>query len=192
MRTIAEVHAKILAFLVGEFAHKEGRQCIGVDLLYVHGNGVRDVALRKWTRADQSELFEGTNVEQLVGQIIRIAEDEVEALGARRFVVRTWQYMGDRASCLFTLASSYNGSDAMVVQSTSTSLAELVALQNSALLAELIETRVENRSLRRSLDEARARNVVNPSLKRPSRKLSVISKPSKQSRRRRRAATVDR
>ena len=86
----AELHGKILGFLAGEFARKEGRQCVGVDLLYAPGGGFKDEEVRKWVRTDEPELFDNfVNVEKLVTDIIEIAEGEADAkpAGKHRFVI---------------------------------------------------------------------------------------------------------
>jgi len=108
----AELHSKLLSFLAGEFARKEGRQCVGVDLVYAPGNGFRDEDIRKWVRVDEPELFDNfANVEKLVGQIIEIATGEADAkpAGKHRFVVRTRQHMNERMTCSFSLSPSFSG-----------------------------------------------------------------------------------
>ena len=110
----AELHSKILGFLMQEWARKENRQLVGVDLLYAPGNGFRDEEIRRWERADEPELFaEFVNVEKLVGQIIEIAEGEADAkpAGKHRFVVRTRQHMGTKPTLSFALSPSFSGSD---------------------------------------------------------------------------------
>lgn len=109
----AELHGKLLSFLAGEFARKEGRQCVRVDLLYAPGGGFREEDIRKWVRADQPELFENfANVEQLVSQIIEIATGEADAkpAGKHRFVVKTLQHHNERATHSFALSPTYTGS----------------------------------------------------------------------------------
>ena len=110
-RTTEDLHGKILAFLVGEFARKEGRQCTGVDLLYAPGEGYRDEPIRKWVRTDEPELFEFQGAEGLVSTILEIAEGEVDAKpsGRHRFVVRTHQHLGGRATMSFALSPTYVG-----------------------------------------------------------------------------------
>jgi hypothetical protein len=116
----AELHGKILGFLMAEWARKDNRQLIGVDLLYSPGQGFKDEEIRKWIRADEPELFaEFVNVEKLVAQIIEIAEGEVDAKspGKHRFIVRTHQHMGGRATMSFALSPSYRGSDDLAIMS---------------------------------------------------------------------------
>lgn len=109
--TTEDLHGKIMAFLAGEFARKEGRQCVGIDLIYTPGDGYRDEPIRKWVRPDDPELFEMPGVEGLVSTILQIAEDEVDAKtsGRHRFVLRTHQHLGGRATMTFALSTRYVG-----------------------------------------------------------------------------------
>lgn len=112
----AELHAKLLGFLGTEFGKKEGRQCIGVDLLYSPGGHYRDDEIRSWDRADKTELFENfANLETLVVEIIEVAEGETDnkppQQGGHRFVVRTRQHHNGRASLSFTLKPHFHGGD---------------------------------------------------------------------------------
>jgi hypothetical protein len=125
-------HAKILAFLVNEFARKDGRQCVRIELFYAPGGGYRDEPLRDWTQDDYPEIFESPrHVENLVLAILQIAEDEAEHEDAklrfvkegeeqakpkdpdklgqsgRHFVVRTHQHFGGHQSSAFTLCPPY-------------------------------------------------------------------------------------
>lgn len=112
----AELHGRILGFLMGEWARKDNRQLVGVDLLYAPGGGFRDEEVRRWERADEPEFFaEFTNIEKLVALIIDIAEGEADAKppGHHRFVVRTRQHMGSKPSMSFALRPSYTGGDDM-------------------------------------------------------------------------------
>lgn len=109
-----ELHAKILGFLMAEWARKDNRQLVGVDLLFAPGNGFRDEEVRKWVRADEPEFFaEFVNVEKLVTQIIEIAEGEADAkpAGKHRFIVRTHQFLSGTARMSFALSPSYTGQD---------------------------------------------------------------------------------
>ena len=109
-----ELHSKILTFLMGEWARKDTRQLVSVDLLFSPGGGFRDEEIRKWIRADEPEFFaEFVNVEKLVTHIIEIAEGEADAkpAGKHRFVVRTHQHLGGRANTAFALSPSYTGGD---------------------------------------------------------------------------------
>ena len=108
----AEHHGKILGFLMGEWARKENRQLVGVDLLYAPGQGFRDEEIRRWERADDPEFFaDFVNIEKLVTQIVEIAEGEADAKvpGKHRFVVRCRQHMGSKPSLSFALYPSYTG-----------------------------------------------------------------------------------
>lgn len=182
----AELYSKLLSFLLGEFARKEGRQCVRVDLIYSPGGGWKDEDIRKWVRADQPDLFDGlANVEGLATQILEIATGEADAkpAGKHRFVVKTLQHLNDRSQHAFALSPSYNGSDDTALvpsggvggrSSADTvmmnhagqlmrinaqmfdSTLRPLAQQSAALLAELIATREENRNLLRELDDARS------------------------------------
>lgn len=110
----ADLHGKMLSFLAGEFARKDLRQCVGVDLLYAPGNGFRDEEIRKWVRADQPEIFDNfANVETLVGQVIEIAMGEADAksAGKHRFILRTRQHASDRATFSFALSPGFSGGE---------------------------------------------------------------------------------
>ncbi len=109
-----DIQAKVLSFLAGEFSRKEGRQCVQVDLLFAPGNGFRDEEIRKWVRADEPEMFDNfVNVEKLAALIAEIAEGEADAkpAGKHRFVVRTHQHMGGRATSSFALSPGFHGGD---------------------------------------------------------------------------------
>src|SRR6185436_14345025 len=108
-----ELHGNILKFLMGEWARKENRQLMGVDLLYAPGHGYRDEEIRRWERADEPEFFaEFVNVEKLVATIVEIAETDADTrpAGKHRYVVRTRQHMGSKPSMSFALQPSYGGS----------------------------------------------------------------------------------
>ena len=105
-----DLHPKLLAFLAGEFARKESRQCIRVELLYAQP-GFREEPVRSWWRDEDPEVFEGfAKTEQLVSALIEAAEDHTDDIGtgSQRFVVRTRQYFGGRAACSFKLSPSAN------------------------------------------------------------------------------------
>jgi hypothetical protein len=95
----AELHGKILGFLMAEWARKDQRQLVRVDLLYAPGGGFKDEEVRSWVRSDSPDLFaDFVNIEKLVAQIVEIAEGEVDAktAGKHRFVVRCVQHAGSR------------------------------------------------------------------------------------------------
>jgi hypothetical protein len=112
--TSEDLYRKILNFLICELAREEKRRCIGIDLFYAPGGGFRDEIIRKWTREDDSELFEhGNAVETLASQILEIAEGEADArpAGKHRFIVRTYQHYGARQIMSFSLSPMYFGDD---------------------------------------------------------------------------------
>lgn len=118
----AELHGKILGFLMQEWGRKETRQLTRVDLLYSPGGGFRDEEIRSWVRSDEPELFSDfVNIEKLVAQIIDIAESEADAKpsGKHRFLVRCVQHGGSRPNMSFALSPGYTGGDEALVQSGS-------------------------------------------------------------------------
>jgi hypothetical protein len=110
----SELHARILGFVMAEWARKDNRQLVSVDLMYAPGQGFRDEEVRKWVRADEPDFFaEFQNIEKLVTLIIEIAEGEADAkpAGKHRFYVRTNQHLGGTARLSFALQPSYAGQD---------------------------------------------------------------------------------
>jgi predicted amino acid-binding ACT domain protein len=108
----AELHGRVLGFLMGEWSRKDNRQLVGVDLLYSPGQGFRDEEIRKWERADEPDFFaEFVNIEKLVNSIVEIAEGEADAKvpGKHRFVVRTRQHGGTKPTMSFALNPGYRG-----------------------------------------------------------------------------------
>jgi regulator of replication initiation timing len=108
----AELHGRILGFLMGEWSRKDNRQLVGVDLLYSPGQGYKDDEIRKWERADEPEFFaEFVNIEKLVNSIVEIAEGEADAKppGKYRFIVRTRQHGGTKPNMSFALHPGYRG-----------------------------------------------------------------------------------
>ena len=108
----AELHQKILGFVMAEWSRKENRQLVEVELLFAPGGGFREEPIRKWVRADEPDFFaEFVNVEKLVTQIIEIAEGEADAkpAGKHSFRVRTKQHLGERANMSFALSPAYSG-----------------------------------------------------------------------------------
>ena len=51
----AELHGKVLGFLMAEWARKDNRQLVAVDLLFSPGSGFKDEEVRKWIRADEPD-----------------------------------------------------------------------------------------------------------------------------------------
>lgn len=112
VKTGTDIQAKILAFLVGEFARTEARQCTGVDLIYAPGQGYRDEPIRTWDRVEEPNLFDQvSSIETLASTILEVAEGEADAKdqGRHRFIVRTRQYFGGRAVQSFTLSPTFTG-----------------------------------------------------------------------------------
>jgi len=111
MSTDDDLHAKLLSFLAGEFARKDSRQCVRVDLLYAPGKGFRNEEIRRWAQDDDPCFGEFDHVEKLVSSIIEIAEGEADcrSRGSRRFIVRTRQHFGDHANMSFMLSPTHNG-----------------------------------------------------------------------------------
>lgn len=109
----AEIHQKILGFLIGEFAKTEGHQCTSVELLFSPGSGYKDEQVREWMRADDPELFEPARSPELVSLMIDIAEGEADAKppGRYRFIVRTTQFLKGRQICSFALQPAFAGND---------------------------------------------------------------------------------
>ena len=177
-----------MSFLSGEFARKEGRQCVGIDLIFAPGNGYKDEEIRKWTRVDQPELFDVpnnfANLEGLVTEIIGIAEGETNAKppGRHRYMVRTHQHLGGRAIQSFALAPQYTGGgddvalttggkgDQSIIANHASQLMRINAQmyegtirvlgsQNADMRQENAELRAENINLRREVDEARSNKL---------------------------------
>jgi hypothetical protein len=142
----AELHARVLGFLMGEWSRKDQRQLVGVDLLYSPGQGFRDEEIRKWERADEPEFFaEFVNIEKLVNQVVEIAEGEADAKvpGKHRFVVRTRQHGGTKPTLSFALNPGYRGAgdDTALVsggggggQRGDIAVAQVLASNNSQLM----------------------------------------------------------
>jgi hypothetical protein len=185
----AEIHSKILSFLAGEIARKEGRQCVAVDLVFTPGGGFRDDEIRKWVRADSPDLFDNfVKLDELVSAIIEIAENEADAKtpGRHRFEVRTHQHLGGRARQSFVLSPSYNGGDELSLVPTNGARQDataatvlmnhagqlmrtnaqifdgtirVLAATNSDMRRENAELHAENILLRREVDEARSNKM---------------------------------
>jgi hypothetical protein len=180
----AELQGKILTFLMAEWARKDNRQLVAVDLIFAPGGGFRDEEVRSWVRADEPELFaEFVNLERLVSQIIEIAVGEADAkpAGKHRFIVRCKQHGGTRPTQSFALSPSYTGGDDMAIvpsggggsrdsQVISGHASQLMRInaqmfegtirvlgqQNSAMHQQVTQLTAENATLRRELEEARS------------------------------------
>jgi hypothetical protein len=179
-----ELRGKILAFIAGEFARKDIRQCTGVELFYAPGNGFRNEEIRKWLRTEDPETFENfANMERLVASILEIAEGEADAKapGKHRFIVRTLQHSGGCATQSFALSPAYSGGDELALTTSGGGRQDVIAnhaaqlmrinaqmyegtirvlgAQNADMRAENAELRAENIKLRRENDEARSSNT---------------------------------
>lgn len=187
MSDSADHHQKLLGFLMGEWARKDNRQLTEVHLLYAPGNGFKDEDIRKWIRSDEPDLFaEFVNVERLVTTIIDIANGEADAkpAGKHRFVVRTIQHLGGRATFSFALSPSYTGGDEVslthgggggrgdqqVISNHASQLMRINAQmfegtirvlgqQNMNLHEQVTTLTAENTVLRRELEEARSNKM---------------------------------
>jgi regulator of replication initiation timing len=181
------LHAKVLSFIAGEFAKKAGFQCVSLDLLFSPGNGFRDEQIRKWVRTEEPDLFDNfVNIEKLVTTLIEIAEGEADAkpAGKHRFIIRTHQHLGDRATMSFSLSPTYSGGDETSLVSSpggggsridvianhahqlmrvNASMFEgtirVLGAQNTDMRQENAELRAENIKLRHEVDEARSNKM---------------------------------
>jgi len=107
-----DLREKLVAFLAKEFARKEHRQCIRLELSHAQ-IGYRGDVLRTWDRAESPDLFELKNIEELASEIVKLARDEADNFPTRqRFVLRTEQYLaGGRAKHTFMMEPEYSGDD---------------------------------------------------------------------------------
>jgi hypothetical protein len=107
-----DLHEKVLAFLAGEFARKAQRQCIRLELTHAP-LGHRGDSLRVWEREESPEIFDDlTQTEKLVGEIIRMAEEEADAWpGPQRFVLRTTQFLAGGAKTTFIISPEFTGGE---------------------------------------------------------------------------------
>ena len=107
--TREEHHTKILAFLTGEFARTEGRQCIRVGLYYRSpGAGDEDLYSRDRQVASEADWFTSTGmIEKMVREMLDRAEQHANSFTtsakARRFFIRTEQHLGGRQTFSFSL-----------------------------------------------------------------------------------------
>lgn len=106
-----DLHRKVVAFLAGEFARTDERQCIRVELVSAQP-GMRGDQIRTWERRETPEVFEGQGqVEDLATEILRLAQEHANSFGAgaHRFEVRTLQHMGRRQKESFRIRSEGDG-----------------------------------------------------------------------------------
>jgi hypothetical protein len=176
---------------MGEWARKDNRQLTEVDLLFSPGQGFRDEEIRKWVRADEPEFFaEYGNVEKLATQIIEISSGEADAkpAGRHRFLVRTKQHGGSRATHSLVFHPTYTGSDdtalttggggsrgadvaaAQILASNNGQLMRIntqmfdgtirvLGQQNLSMHEQIMALTAENATLRRELEEARSNKM---------------------------------
>lgn len=113
-----DVHAKIISFLVEEFARKEGQQCVWLDLLH-SSDGFHEEIVHSWQCDEGSELFSDDQAsnEQRAATIVEVAALHAAGFGQRtdllalqtiqkatvHYVVRTRQYLGGRARLRFKM-----------------------------------------------------------------------------------------
>jgi hypothetical protein len=108
-----ELHQKILLFLGSEFARKEGRQCIKLELSHAQP-GYRGDELRTWHREEDPGLFDDlSRVEKLTTEILEKATEEADGYGtgSHRFVLRTQQYLGGHSKCSFSITAGFSGEE---------------------------------------------------------------------------------
>ena len=151
----AEIHQRLLGFLLGEFAKSEGHVCTSIQLFYAPGMGNKDEPIQEWIRKSDPDLFEPAQIPDLCSRIIDIAEGEADAkqAGKHRFVVRTKQYMGGQANISFALQPSYSGDDpgsALIaaVQGGGRGSAELQIIANHANQLMRNNTQMHDGSIR--------------------------------------------
>ena len=101
-----DIHAKLVAFLAGEFARGEGRQCTKCSVVYVPKPGMKGDEFMSWRREDFPQFFEGTaGIEELVSSILAKAEDYCRGQATARFELRTKQHLGAVQRTPFILES---------------------------------------------------------------------------------------
>ena len=107
-----DLRAKLLAFLAAEFARKDHRQCVRLELYHAQV-GARGDLLRTWDRQETPDVFELARAEELAGEIIKLARDEADNFRSRqRFVLRTTQYLaGGGAKITLVMEPEYDGDD---------------------------------------------------------------------------------
>lgn len=106
-----EIHRQVVAFISGEFARGEGRQCILLELVSAQP-GMRGEDIKSWDRKETPEVFESqAKIEELTTEIIRLAEEHAESFGSgvHRFEVRTLQHLGKRQKTAFRIRTEGDG-----------------------------------------------------------------------------------
>lgn len=106
-----DLHGRVVSFLRQEFARKEGRQCVRLELSSAQP-GLRGDVLRTWDRHEDPELFaQLTRIEELATAILRITEDHADSFGTgqHRFELRTEQHLGGRQKLSFRVLAGAGG-----------------------------------------------------------------------------------
>jgi len=99
-----ELLAKIFAFLAGELARKEHRQCVSLHLIASAAPHDKREEIHVWTRDELPELFELASVELFAASLLEFAEkDVITRDGFCRYTVQTWQHLGSRQIFSFRL-----------------------------------------------------------------------------------------
>ena len=115
-------HTKVLAFLAGELAREGHQMCVKIELEYTPKQGFRREPIKSWTPAADAQYFEkdpesgSTNhahLADLAGSVIDLAESHADSYGEgkHRFVLRTTQHLGARATCAFVCLPGYGCGD---------------------------------------------------------------------------------
>jgi hypothetical protein len=106
-----DLHRRVVTFLATEFARKEGRQCVRLELSSAQP-GLRGDVLRTWDRHEDPELFaQLARTEELATTVLRIAEDHADSFGSgqHRFELRTEQHLGGRQKLSFRILAGASG-----------------------------------------------------------------------------------
>lgn len=107
-----DLHAKIYNFLREEFARKEGRQCVQLELLRGKGTGFGTDSIASWDRKENPEAFDTlAEIENLASKILDRAESETTGNGSHVFTLRTHQHLGGRQTCRFTIVIEEDSGD---------------------------------------------------------------------------------
>jgi hypothetical protein len=106
-----DLHQQIFAFLIGEMAHTEQRQCTKVELLYSQPH-CRDQELMTWHRKEDPEAFESVKLMEMVSKIIERAEHETDSYsgGRHRYVVRAHKGLAPSTHMGFSIQSQFQSS----------------------------------------------------------------------------------